>query len=149
MTPLTLSDRQQPADRTCGRSCVLETPFVVSVIYFLPMRYYRFNNYRPYSVFKYKKRKLPTKQLLNAYRWRKFIWILTEKCHLQHRAESLWTVALKCSRTTVCAGVRGTNFLVFHKVVNSPLTSGPQTVKGMNSHRQETKTSPIRWSHPI
>lgn len=73
MTPLTLSDRQQPSDRTCGRSCVLETSFVISVIYFPATRYFPFNNWSESSVFKFKERKLSTKQLLNTYRWRKFI----------------------------------------------------------------------------
>lgn len=75
MAPLTLSDREWPSDRRRNRSGVLETPCVGSdaaVICVLAMRYSSFNNWSPHSVFKDKESKLPTKQLLNAYRLRKF-----------------------------------------------------------------------------
>lgn len=65
------------------------------------------------------------------------------------RAENLWIVGLKCLRPTAYKAVRHTISLFSMWLWSAPWPLVPQTVQGMNSHRQETKTSPVTQAHPI
>lgn len=152
MPPLTLSARQWAPGRRCGRSGMLETPCVDSdaaVFYVLAMRYSSFNNWGPHSVFKDKERKLPTKQLLSTHSLRKFSQMFVEKHCLQHKSRKLLNYSLKVfeAHSTLEWDVQISLFSMM--LWSAPQSPVPQTVKGMNSHRQGTKTRPVSQAHPI
>lgn len=65
------------------------------------------------------------------------------------RAGSLWTIGLKCLRPTVYTAVKHMISLFSTWFWLAPWSLVPQTVKWMNTHRQQTNTSPVSQAHPI